>query len=153
MSDYIRDPVFANIYISHKRNENKLYQTIRIIPNKPNYLKYFIQEKYRIGRTVHDLLQTLYLGDGENIMFEDRKAFKNSTIIRYRIDEEIDLDLSDQEYHIDGMRPKFDACEGCVHLIHSKNGANRCKFYKKFLPRHKKSCQDFLEKGGDVGEH
>lgn len=152
MSDYIREPIFANIYISHKRNKNHIYQTIRIEPNKANYLKYFTLEKYRIGRTVHDLLQEVYLGDGDGIMFEHKKRFKNSTIIRYRIDKEPqELDLSDQEYHIEGKRPKFDACNGCAYLIKSKSGADRCKFYKKFLPRHKKSCQDFLEKGGDTG--
>lgn len=150
MSEYACEKVSANVFISHKRNDNYIYQTIRIEPNKPNYLKYFILEKYKIGRTTHDLFQNLYLGDGENIMFEYKKQFKNSTIIRYRVDNEVDLDLSDQEYHIEGLRPKFDACEGCAYLIKSKNiNPDRCKFYKKFLPRHKKSCQEFLEQGED----
>jgi hypothetical protein len=150
--DYLTEPIFANIKISFKRNENKIYQTIRINPNKPNHLKYFTQEKYRVGRTVHDMLQELYIGDGENIMFEDRKSFKNNTIIRYRLDHEVDIDLSNQEYHVEGNRPKYDSCDGCAFLIRSKKGADRCKFYRKFLPRHKKSCQEFREKGGDVGE-
>lgn len=153
MDDYARDPISANIYITHKRNEDRIYQTIRIVPNKPNYLKYFINEKYSVGRTVVDVLQNVYLGDGESVMFEHRKTFKNSTIIRYRVDhDDVYFNLSDQEYHVEGFRPRFDGCEGCAFLVKSKKGADRCKFYKKFLKRHKKSCQDFLEKGDDVGE-
>lgn len=148
--DYVRDKISANILISYKKNENNIYQTIRIEPSKPNYLKYFTLDKYKLGRSTHDLLQTLYIGDGHNIMFEHKKQFKNSTIIIYRIDNEIDVDLSDQEYHIEGMRPKFDSCEGCAYLIKSKNNnIDRCKIQRKFLKRYKKSCQDFLEKGED----
>lgn len=150
MDDYARDPIHANIYITHKKNQDRIYQTIRIVPNKSNHLKYFLNEKYMVARTVVELLQEVYLGDGDNIMFEHRKTFKNATIIRYRIDNETDVDLSDQEYHVEGFKPKFDGCEGCVHLIKSKKGADRCKFYKKFLKRHKKSCQDFLEKGDNI---
>ena len=150
MNEYLKDKVSANIFLTYKRDGSNIYQTIRIDPNKPNYLKYFILEKYQIGRTIHDLFQDLYIGDGDNIMFESKKQFKNSTIIKYRIDNEIDIDLSEQEYHIEGMRPKFDSCDGCAYLIKSKNtNADRCKFYKKFLVRHKKSCQDFIEKGED----
>lgn len=150
MSDYVCDKISANIFISYKKNDGRIYQTIRIEPSKPNYLKYFTLEKYQIGRTTHDLFQTLYVGDGDNIMFEHEKHFKNSTIIRYRIDNEIDIDLSDQEYHIEGLRPKFDSCEGCAYLIKSTNtNLDRCKIQRRFLKRYKKSCQDFLEKGED----
>lgn len=148
--DYARDEISANIKLTHKRNENKIYQTIRITPNRPNYLKYFIDEKYKTARTVVTLLQELYLGNGDDIMFENRKTFKNATIIHYRIDKEVEVDLSDKEFHVEGFRPKYDGCAGCAHLIKSKKGADRCRYYKKFLPRHKKSCQDFLEKGEDV---
>jgi hypothetical protein len=64
------------------------------------------------------------------------KTFKNATTIKYRIDKEIPIDLSNHEYHIDGFRPKFDGCDGCTYLILSKKGVDRCKFYKDFLPKH-----------------
>ncbi len=150
MDEYVREPIYANITISTKRNDNLIYQTIHINPSKSIYLKYFISEKYKVGRAVHDLLQTLYLGDGDNIMFEDRKTFKNSTIIRYRIDSEIPINLDNHEYHIDGFKPRFDGCAGCAYLVKSKHGADRCKFYKTFLKRYKASCQDFVEKGDDI---
>lgn len=150
MDEYVKEPIYAKIIISYQKDDIYVYQIIHIIPSKPIYLKYFTLEKYKVGRTVHDLLQTLYIGDGENIMFESRKTFKNATTIKYRIDNDITLDLSDQEYHIDGFRPKFDGCDGCEHLVISKKGADRCKFYKDFLIKHKKSCQDFLEKGNDI---
>lgn len=148
--DYIQDEIFATIKITYKLQDDKIYETIRIQPNKPNHLKYFIDEKYQIGRRVVDLLQEMYIGDGDNIMFEQRKTFKNATIIKYRIDNYIDVDISDKEFHVKGFKPRFDGCDGCAHLIPSKNGADRCRFYKKFLKRHKKSCQDFLEKGDDI---
>ena len=152
MDVYVREAIYANVSISVKRDGNHLYQTIRINPSKPVYLKYFLLEKYKVGRTVHDLLESLYMGDGNNIMFEDRKTFKNATIIRYRVDNEVDIDMSNHEYHVDGFRPRFDGCEGCVFLVKAKKGADRCKFYKTFLTRYKKSCQDFIEQGDDVGE-
>jgi len=147
MDEYVKEPIYARIIISYQKDDIYVYQTIHIIPSKPIYLKYFILEKYKVGRIVHDLLQTLYIGDGDNIMFESRKTFKNATIIKYRIDSDIPINLSSQEYHIDGFRPKFDGCDGCDHFIKSKKGADRCKFYKSFLSKYKKSCQDFLEKG------
>lgn len=150
MSDYVTERINARILITYKRNEDRIYQTIRIDPNKPNYLKYFTLEKYKVGRTTHDLIQTLYIGDGENIMFEHRKEFKNSTIIRYRVDHKIPIDLSDEEYKVEGERPKFDACGSCMYLIRStNNNLDRCKIQQKFLKRHKKSCMDYLEEGGD----
>jgi hypothetical protein len=152
MDEYIREPIFARVSISLVRNDNLIYQTIRINPSKPVHLKYFLSEKYKVGRAVHDLLEGLYIGNGDSIMFQERKSFKNATIIKYRIDEEVPIDMKDQEYHIDGFKPRFDGCEGCAHLVHSKVGADRCKFYRVFLKRYKKSCQDFLEKGDDVGE-
>ena len=69
MSEYVTEKINARIVISYKRDDNYIYQTIRVEPSKPNYLKYFLLEKYKLGRTTHDLFQTLYIGDGDNIMF------------------------------------------------------------------------------------
>jgi len=149
--DYVTESIYANIYITHNRDKTHIYQKIRIVPQKPIFLKYFMYEKYKIGRIVHDLFQELYLGDGDNIMYESTMTFKNTKTITYRIDNEIDLDLDDQEYHVEGERPKFDACSACTYLVISKSGADKCRFHKKFLKRHKKSCTDFLEKGNDNG--
>jgi len=148
--DYIKEAIYAKIVITYKKIDNHIYQTIYINPSKPIFLKYFIFEKYKVGRAIHDFFQTLYIGDGENIMFENRKTFKNATTIKYRVDNEIPINLSEQEYHIDGFKPKFDSCDGCQHLIKSKKGADRCYFYKEFLLRYKKSCQDFLEKDDNI---
>lgn len=150
--DYATEIIYANIYITCNRSKNLIYQKIRIVPQKPIFLKYFMYEKYKIGRVVQDLLQELYLGNGDDIMYVETMTFKNTTTITYRIENEINIDLSDQEYHIEGERPKFNSCSACSYLVTSKNGADKCKFYKKFLKRHKKSCTDFLEKGDDNGE-
>ena len=142
-----RIDVYAHIHVSYKKEDGHIYQFIKIAPNKPGNIRYFTHSRYRIGRETEDFLQTLYIGDGDSIIFEDIDEFKNLTTITYRIDNDsYYLNLKEKTYLIEGSKPKIDGCENCQHLRVHKRGKDRCALYKKFLERYKKSCVDFLEK-------
>lgn len=137
----------AEIEISYKRVDNYIYQKIHIVPDRPNNIRYFTHPKYILGRKTEDFLHSIFIGDGENIMFVEKKEFKNTQTIKYRVDHEVERDLSDVKYRIEGKKPKFDGClNGCQHL-RGRNGQPSCAFFKTFLKKYKKSCQEYLEKG------
>ncbi len=137
--------VSADIKYEGKREGNLLYQTIRIIPNKPSNLRYFIYDKYLIGRTIDDFLGHIYYGDGVNIKFKEKHIFRNQINIKYDIINDIDIDLSPKQIHITSNSPKYDGCEYCAYFGKHKSGMF-CKYYKIMLKRVKKSCIDFKEK-------
>lgn len=96
---------------------------------------------------MEDFLQGLYIGDGENIIFESVDEFKNTQTIKYRIENDsFYINLKEKNYFIESDKPKFDGCEACQHLREVKQGKDYCSLYKKFLDKYKKSCVDFLEK-------
>ena len=135
----------AVISVTNKKVDNYLYQTILISPTKRADIRFFTKDKYEMGRQVDDLLDTIYLGDGENIFFRDRQKFRNQVLIKYEIVNDIEIDLSEKKYHVTGDVPNHDGCVHCIHFQHSSNGQYSCKFYKKFLKRPKIHCVDFQE--------
>lgn len=138
--------ISADIYITNKRSDNFYYQTIRIVASKKSHLRYFIYDKYQACRTLEDTLDELYLGDGENIFFRDRHTFRNQTVIKYEIINDIEIELKDKKLRINANVPRHDGCAFCEHLIKSKTGKDRCSYYRKFLDKHKVHCSDFSEK-------
>lgn len=135
----------ATLTIEIKRDNNLLYQTIKITPTKRTHIRYFMYDKYVIGRSVDDLLDTLYVGDGENIFFESKQKFRSQIMITYRIENEIELPKN-KKLFIKGGVPKFDGCIYCQHIKESKMGKSRCMYYRKFLNKLKTFCSDFIEK-------
>jgi len=138
--------VTAEIHITHKRSDNFYYQTIRIVPSKKTYLRYFIFDKYQACRELELVLDDIYLGDGENIFFRDRSTFRNQTVIKYEIINDIPIDLNDKRFRIEANVPRHDGCMFCEHLRPSTKGKDRCAYYRKFLDKHKTFCSDFSEK-------
>jgi len=142
-----RVDVSAKIEVEYKKEENFIYQIIRIVPNKPGNIRYFTHPRYRVGRAIEDLLQDIYIGDGENIFFVSEDRFKNVFTIKYRIDNDnYFFHFKDRSYVVEGTKPKYDGCLSCDHLRKVKQGKDYCSLYKKFLDKYKKSCVDFLEK-------
>lgn len=137
--------ISADIKFEGKEEDNILYQTIRIIPNKPSNLRYFIYDKYLIGRTLDDFLSNVYYGDGINIKFKEKHVFRNQINVKYDIINHINVDLSPKQIHISSNAPKFDGCDYCVYFKNQKSGGI-CSYYKIFLKRIKHSCIDFKEK-------
>jgi len=135
----------ATITIKNKKSDNFLYQTILISPFKKSDISFFSMDKYEMGKHVDDLLDTIYLGDGVNIFFRDKQKYRNQTIIKYEIVNNIDIDLSEKKYHITGEVPNHDGCNYCMHWNNSSNGKSSCKLYKKFLKRPKIYCVDYQE--------
>lgn len=136
----------ANVHLTHKRSENFYYQTILITPSKKSHLRYFVYDKYHACRQLEEMLDDLYLGDGENIFFRDRHTFRNQTVIKYEIINDIPIDLKDRKFRIEANVPRHDGCAFCEHLRLSKQGRDRCAYYRKFLDKHKVHCSDFSEK-------
>lgn len=142
-----RIEIYANINIAYKKEDGYIFQFITIKPNKPGNIRYFTQSKYKVGRVVEDFLQTIFIGDGENILFDSISEFRNTQTIKYSIeDDSFYINLKEKNYLIEGDKPKFDGCAACQHLRQSRQGKDRCALYKKFLDKYKKSCVDFLEK-------
>ena len=137
--------VSADIKFEGKRDGDIIHQTIRIIPNKPSNLRYFIYDKYLIGRTIDDFLGAIYYGDGVNIKFKEKHIFRNQITVKYDVINDIPVDLSPKQIHIKSESPKYDGCEFCSWFGKQKNGVPYCTYYKKFLKRTKRSCIDFKE--------
>lgn len=136
----------ATITIETKRDENMLIQIIRIIPDSPAHIRYVTHERYKIARKYEDFISKQYLGDGEKICFETRSSFKNSTTIKYRIeDPSIKIVEYKKQFRLEGEFPKYDCCSLCQRFVPSKRGKAKCSYYKTFLDKEKKSCTDFLE--------
>ena len=136
----------ATISLSYKKTNNFIYQTILIVPTKRSHLRYFTMSKYAIGRQLDDMFDKLYIGDGENIFFREKQKFRNQITIKYEVVNKIDVDLNEKKYHIQGAAPKHDGCAFCRYLRQPNRGRASCAYYKKFLPRLKIFCVDFVEK-------
>lgn len=136
----------ATLIVSYKQSNNFIYQTIQIISSKKSNIRYYIYDKYVMGRTVSDFLDTIYIGDGENIFFREKIKFRNQFTIKYEITNQIPIQLEQKKYHISGEVPKHDGCMHCIHFKKTRQGKNRCTLYKKFLDREKMFCSDFYEK-------
>lgn len=136
----------AKLTIDIKRDGNFLYQTIKITPTKNSHTRYYLLDRYVIGRAIDDYLSKLYLGDAINIFFEEKQKFRSQIMIKYRIENEVGIDMSTKNYHIKGNIPQFDGCIFCANLKKSKNGNDRCTYYRKFLDKYKTHCSDFIEK-------
>lgn len=136
----------ATLTLSYKKSDNFIYQTIIITPTKKSHLRYFTMNKYVLGRRVDDYLDDLYIGDGENIFFREKQQFRNQVMIKYEVVNDIEIDLTEKKFHIEGPSPKSDGCLYCRHLRMPSKGMSKCVLYKKFLPRLKVHCVDFNEK-------
>jgi hypothetical protein len=136
--------VNGKISVEYKIDDKLIYQIIRILPEKQMDLKYMMEERYKIGRDVSDFLSKIYIGNGSTICFEDKKHFKNSTTIVYRLEtDEIPI-LKNEEFRISGEKPQFNGCKECTYYKKGR-GKARCDFRKKFIEEEKKYCQDFYE--------
>jgi len=138
--------ISATITVTNKQSENFLYQTILISPSKRSDLRFFIMDKYEIGKQVDDLLDTVYLGDGSNIFYREKQRYRNQYTIKYEIVNKVTIDLSKKKYHVTGEAPNHDGCKYCKFYNKSNRGQSHCKLYKKFLKRPKIYCTDFQEK-------
>lgn len=136
----------AVLNITSKRDDLFLYQTIKITPTNKSKIRYFFQDRYKAAREIDSLLRTLYLGDGLNIFFVEKQKFRNQIIIKYRIDHEVNLDLSEKKFYIKANIPRYDGCDRCNHYRPSDTGQSRCSYYKSFIPKPKIYCSDFEEK-------
>lgn len=136
----------ATINITYKKTSNFVYQTILITPSKRSHTRYYLMEKYEVGRQVDKMLDQLYLGDGKNIFFRDKQKFRNQITIKYEIITDTPLNLEEKKIHVQAEVPKHDGCVFCVHYRPSKRGKSKCAYYRKFLEREKIFCVDFFEK-------
>ena len=138
--------VVATLTSTCKKDDNYLYQIIKITPSKKSYTRYFMLDKYRVGRAVDRLLDSIYMGDGENIFFEEKQKYRSEIHIKYEIRNNINIDLSTKKYHIKGNIPKYDNCQNCVYFRESKNSLPKCMYFRKFLKKTKIHCSEFVEK-------
>ena len=137
----------ANITISYKQDLDIIYETIRIIPSKKSYSRFFTYDKYQIGREVSDLLSKQYIGDGENIVFISSQKYRQQYINKYELrNKNYNLNLKDKNFFVKGEAPKFDGCLFCQHFRPTKRGKDRCVYFKTFLDKHKIYCSAFEER-------
>ena len=138
--------ITGHLEFTYKRDKNIIYQTIRFIPNERKNTHYFVKDKYRLGRKVDDFIAERYLGDRDNIIFDEAQKFRNIRIIKYQLlNPSFEVDLTTKKYFIDGTIPQRDSCEYCEHC-RELTGSNkiRCVYYRKIiLP--KIHCIDFGE--------
>lgn len=138
--------VTGHIEITYKKDEDYVYQTIRIIPNASKNLHYFIRDRYILGRRVDDFLMKRYLGDGQSILFIEDNKFRNMNTIKYQVlDPDTPLDLSPQKFFIKGEIPVTDSCPYCKHMRPHGTKLIKCMLYKDFM-KPKLTCIDFYEK-------
>ena len=136
----------ATLTISSKRDELFLYQTIKITPENRSKTRFFFEDRYKAAREVNELLRTLYMGDGKGIFFVEKQKFRNQLLIKYRIDTQDEIDLSEKKFNIKAEVPDLDGCDNCSWFRLSTQGKDRCQYYREFLPKKKIYCSDFDEK-------
>ena len=137
----------ANLTIDYKQDGNIIYETIRISPSKKSHSRFFMYDKYKIGREVDDLLSKHYLGDGENVFFVNSQRYRQQYVNRYELrNPDFKPDLKSKKFFIKGEAPKFDGCLFCEHFRPTKQGQDRCVYFKKFLEKHKIYCSAFIER-------
>ena len=136
----------ATLTITNTRDQIFLYQTIRIMPSNRSHIRYYFNDRYKAAREVDKFLRQLYLGDGKNVFFVEKQKFRHQILLKYRIDNEIEIDLSEKKYYIKAKIPKYDGCEFCNHYRPSKKGNSRCLYYREFIKKPKIFCSDFEEK-------
>lgn len=143
----VKMKITGSIEITFKKENDYIYQTIRIIPNAMKNLHYFTQDKYKLGRKVDDFLSGLYLGDMENILFIENNKYRNMNTIKYQIlNSEFPINLSPQKYFFEEEIPAKDSCLVCSHMRPLSNSENiRCLYFKEFM-KIKVHCIDFCEK-------
>jgi len=138
--------ITGHIEITYKKDEEYVYQMIRIIPNSTKNLHYFIRDRYNLGRKVDDFLMKKYIGDGQKVLFIEDNKFRSMNTIKYQIlDPTVELDLSPQKYFIKGEIPTQDSCLYCKHMRPQGTKMVKCMLYKEFV-KPKLHCIDFYEK-------
>lgn len=136
----------ATLEVTNTRDNLFLYQTIKITPSNRSHIRYYFNDKYKAAREIDKLLRKIYLGDGKNIFFVEKQKFRQQILLKYRIDNEIEVDLSEKKYYLKVKIPKYDGCDFCNHYRTSKNNNSRCLYYREFIKKTKIFCSDFEEK-------
>lgn len=135
--------ITARIQINYKTENNRLIQTIQILPQKKRHIKYFLNNKYQAGRILERVLQDYYVGNGESIIFKKEEDYKNIRKIEYSIEDKIKPKFDDIELTIFSEVPQSEGCLGCKYF---REKYKRCLFYQKMNIKIKKRCVDFVQK-------
>ena len=143
---YTKEPISAIIHITYDLKPEYLIQRIRTVVTQQSHLKYFKNDKYRMAREVATWMESIYVGNGENVSFSQKKEFKNITTVYYTYEPGAVFDLNPVTKRFDGFKPRHDGCLACEHLLPTAQGQDRCAYYQIFLEKHKLACLDFVEK-------
>lgn len=139
------DKVTARIYYDTQEDGDLIYQYFRFVFVNFNHKKYFFDTNYKGYYILEDEMQKKYIGDGEKILFLDKKILFGTAliIITYKKNiENVNYKKSDQ-FLIEAPIPINDGCLYCEYFV--KN--NRiCKYYNKIGIEIKNNCPDFRQK-------
>jgi len=132
--------------IEFKQEKNQIHQTIRMIPSQRKYRHFFLRDKYKLGQKVDNFISTLYIGDGENIVFLESQKFINIFLVKYIVKNKMDIDLSPKKIFIEGDIPLKESCSFCRYSG-KLEGSNkiRCQYYQEII-KPKVYCRDFFER-------
>ena len=137
--------VSGYLEITFKKEHRQIHQNIRIVANQRKHLHYFMQDKYKLGRKIDDFISTLYIGDGENILFRDSQKLNNVYLVKYDVKNNIEIDLKPRKFIIEGEIPPHDSCSHCSRAgLLEGSSKIRCRYYQKIVQA-KIYCRDFFE--------
>jgi hypothetical protein len=139
------DKVNIKVYFETYDDKNKVYQNFRLVASNPAILKYFTNDKYLGYDVLSNEMSKYYAGDGVNIVYEEKKYFKNLITVKYDKLKNVDFDenLKVGQFNI---ATKIPMIEGCICCEHYRKKNKKCMYYQQVGIETKKYCKDFRQK-------
>lgn len=140
------DKAKIKVYFETYEDKNKVYQNFRLVASNQKILRYFVEDKFLGYNTLNDKMYNYYAGDGENIVFREKKYFKNLITVIYEKlvpDANFDPSLASGQFNVTTNIPVIEGCTSCSHF-RKKN--KKCMYYQQVGIELKRNCKDFRQK-------
>lgn len=140
------DKAKIKVYFETYEDDNKVYQNFRLVASNEKMLRYFTDDKFLGYNVLSDEIYKYYAGDGENIIFEDKRYFKNLITVRYKkLDPNATFDakLKSGQFNV---YTKIPLLEGCICCEYFRKKNKKCMYYQQVGIDIKKNCKDFRQK-------
>jgi len=140
------DKAKIKVYFETYEDNSKVYQNFRLVASNQKVLKYFTENKYIGYNILDDKIYSYYAGDGNEIVFSEKKYFKNLITVIYdklKPNAKFNKDLKNGQFNVTTKIPILEGCACCTHF-RKKN--KKCMYYQQVGIIPKRYCKDFRQK-------
>lgn len=142
--------VQARVYLETWGDNDWVYQRFHIVTTAIQFLHYFLDDRFIAFYKLNEAMENYYAGDGEKILFREKKAFSNSILIKF---EKLDKNakflerLKNDLFEVKAILP---ITLGCLDCMYWRKQNKACLYYRKMGMEIKNTCKDFRQKEKEI---